>query len=48
MNGRYVQVLAISTNKFASKVKLMLGLEKTCPDDYVDKFGLNGPLDHEG
>ena len=33
----------IETNNFAFQVKVILGLESTCPDDQGAKIGLNGP-----
>ena len=39
------QGLTIETNNFAFQVKVILGLESTCPDGKGAKIGLNGPHD---
>ena len=38
------QGLTIETNNFAFEVKVILGMERTCPDCYGVEIGLNGPM----
>ena len=40
----YVQGGTCDTNNFAFEVKVILGLESTCPDGQGAKTGLNGPM----
>ena len=40
----YIQGLTSETENFAYKVKFIVGLKSTCPDDLVAKTGVDGPM----
>ena len=40
---KYFKGLSIETEFFAFEVKVILGLESTCPDGYGALIGLSGP-----
>ena len=42
--GRNLMVLTIENDNISFVVKVILGLESTCPDGYGGKIGLNGSL----
>ena len=41
---RYFKVLAIEANDFAFVIKVLLGLERTCPGCWMGKIGVNDPM----